>query len=328
MRNGLGLRGVLRAAGALLIVAGVLVMAYSGYAYVSATLAEREAEAHIPGQVAEGASSAPTVLPAFQEPSAMPTRSGEAIPTARPTAVPFPADPSGSAEANGSKRSTEDFRLPTVAQSTNTGPRETTTLGRSVGAQGLARGDGADPTRLIIPRLKLDTRVDEATWAIVNENGTDAPEWQIPFDAVGHLSTTAKPGEAGNAVISGHQNLIGPNKFGLGKFAGLWNLQKGDPFYVFDRIGRIFQFRVAASYFLKEEGEPLEVREQHAQQILRDDGTPIVTFETCWNGPQAPLSGNTYRWIVVANLTGSVDSSTVPDIGNVNPAGSGMGLVQ
>ncbi len=330
-------RGVFRLAGAVLMVAGLLILVYSAYTYVEASLAEREAEAHIPGQVAGAAPSAPTGLPTLLQSSGRSTHDAsapsrtpptDAPATATPTNIPLPADAAQSTGPGASTRSTEVLRLPATVQPT--APRLATNqaVGMPVGPQGLARGSGANPTRLIIPRLKLDTRVDEATWAVVNENGTDAPEWQIPFDAVGHLSTTAKPGEAGNAVISGHHNLIGPDLFGLGKFAGLWNLLNGDPVFIYDRVGRILQYRVAASYFLKEAGEPLSVREQHAQQILKDDGTPIVTFETCWNGAQAPLSGNTYRWIVVANLVGSVDPSQIPNIGNYNTADSGTRIAK
>lgn len=303
-------------AGAVLIVAGLLILIYSAYTYAKASLALRAAEAEIPGQVTIVAQAAPTVLPTFPESSATATPS---------VASPALTEPT---ESGPAAISTEILRLPKMVQTAEPGARATPTGKMGIGPQGLARGSGANPTRLIIPRLKLDTRVDEATWAVVNENGTDAPEWQIPFDAVGHLSTTAKPGEAGNAVISGHHNLIGPDLFGLGKFAGLWNLLNGDPVFIYDRVGRILQYRVAASYFLKEAGEPLSVREQHAQQILKDDGTPIVTFETCWNGAQAPLSGNTYRWIVVANLVGSVDPSQIPNIGNYNTADSGTRIAK
>jgi LPXTG-site transpeptidase (sortase) family protein len=285
-------RGVVRSVGALLVVAGLLVLAYAVYSYAQASLAEREAEAHIPGQAAQTMQETPPVVLTLPKSSAthsasptMPEKTGT------PTRVTPPTLPAQPTEPLTTKTSTVEW---------------------VIGKGGLPRGAGADPTRLIIPRLKLDSLVEEATWAVVDENGTGTAEWQIPFDAVGHLSTTPKPGEAGNAVISGHHNLIGPNTFGLGKFAGLWNLQLGDPVYSFDRIGRIFEYRVTSDYVLKELGEPLSVREQHAQQILRDDGTPIITFETCWNGAQAPLSGNTYRWIVVANLVGTVFSEPDP----------------
>jgi hypothetical protein len=285
------LKRLLRWGGALLILAGLIMLAYAGYTYAQVSLAEREAEAHIPGQVAVIAGASPTAQPS---PPAG-TASATLVPTA--TSLPPPTEISATI-------------IPTVISQPRPSEISATALPALqtvVGPQGLPRGQGADPERLIIPRLKLDTGVKEATWAVVDENGMATSEWQIPFDKVAHLSTTPKPGEAGNAVISGHHNLIGPNKFGLGKFAGLWNLDTGDPVYIYDSLGRVFLYRVSSHYFVKELGEPLSVREEHASNILKDSRDPIVTFETCWNGAQAPLSGNTYRWIVIAALVGTID---------------------
>lgn len=266
-----------------MIVLGLITVAYAGYSYVTTSMAVREAEAHIPGDPTQVAITQPS------EPPSPPPNTATATSTSVPTFTSAPSP-------------------------TQVAPTETATSGLGVGPQGLPRGQGANPTRLVIPRLKLDTGVMEATWSVVDENGSPTSEWQIPFTSVGHLSTTPKPGEAGNAVVSGHHNLIGPNEFGLGKFAGLWNLQAGDQLFFFDAKGRVFDYRVEDFYPLKELGEPLSVREAHAQQILQDTDLPIVTLETCWNGPQSPLSGNTYRWIVVATLSGTVDPIEVPRI--------------
>lgn len=302
----MSLRGLFRWVGVLLILAGLLMLGYAGYTFAQASLAEREAEGHVPGQATDIAESAP------------PARPTPSLAQAKATVVPAPSQaplvlPSSTiASATATLVPQPSQTRPAIARSAGASAGIETV----VGPDGLALGTGADPDRLIIPRLKLDTRVDEATWAVVDENGTATSEWQIPFDAVAHLSTTPKPGEAGNAVISGHHNLIGPNEFGLGKFAGLWNLRTGDPVYVFDTLGRIFLYRVASHYILQELGEPLSVRQEHARQILSDNGKAITTFETCWNGAQAPLSGNTYRWIVVADLVGTVKSIQVPVFSN------------
>ncbi len=173
------------------------------------------------------------------------------------------------------------------------------------------RGTGKPGVRLVIPRMQLDTAIKEAGWTTANQKGRLYSDWNLPYDAAGHLINTAQPGEAGNMVISGHNNLVGPNQFGVGLFAGLWNVKPGDMFYVIDAQGRAFEYQVTKSYPLKEEGQPAAVRAQHAQQILADNGQPVATLITCWNGPVAPLSGNTYRWIVDAMLTGQVDVNSV-----------------
>lgn len=174
------------------------------------------------------------------------------------------------------------------------------------------RGQGQTATRVVIPRMRLDQPVKEATWTTSNQKGTLYSDWVLPYDAIGHLVNTARPGEAGNMVLSGHNNLVGPNKFGVGLFAGLWDMKPGDPFYVVDQASRAYEYKVTQSYSLREEDQPMSVREQHARQILEDNGQPTATLITCWNGPVAPLSGNTYRWVVKADFVGEVDASLLP----------------
>ncbi len=273
----------LRWLGVFLVLAGLIVISYAGLTYYQTAQAEKQAEARIPD--APGAAVLlPTLTP---EP---PTDTPTPPPTDVPTSTPQPTTPA---------------------------PTATPTIQMVVDSKGLPKGLGVPPMRIVVPRMRLDTKVTDATWDVVNENGQQVSEWQIPYDGVGHLKTTADPGEAGNAVISGHNNLIGPNIFGVGKFAGLWNLQVGDPVYITDMLGRTFMYKVASFYHVQELGMPEAVRVQHAQDMLADNGQPIVTLETCWNGPQAPLSGNTYRWVVRAALIGTVDSSQIPQ---VNPS--------
>lgn len=177
---------------------------------------------------------------------------------------------------------------------------------------GLPRGAGQPPTRLVIPKMNLDTGIQDARLTTSQQDGQLYADWLIPYNAVGHIGGTANPGELGNMVISGHHNLIGPNQFGKGQFGGLWDLQVGDPIYLFDESGRAFAYAVSRSYDVKELGESLSVREQHAQEIMADTGEPILTLITCWNGALAPYSGNTYRWIVAANLVNPIEPDQVP----------------
>lgn len=287
-----------------LALAGLLILIYAGAIFFQNTKAENVAETRVPGQEKLTAQMTNSPMPTTTEisptPSIMPTLTLSPTLTTEPYATPR-------------LLGTPVSQIPTAIPAQPASPPATPVPLTVVPSAGLPRGQGANPTRLVIPRLRLDIPVREATWIINNQSQA---EWQIPFDAVGHLSTTAKPGEAGNAVISGHHNLIGPNRFGVGKFAGLWNLQVGDSLYIADAQGRNFIYQVEQYYTLKELGEPLSVREQHAQQIIADNGTPRVTFETCWNGAQAPLSGNTYRWIVVSRLVGTIDASQIPSVQN------------
>ena len=269
---------VLRRLGALLLLAGLAILVLACAGYVQQTQTEKQAEARVPGQ---GTQPTPVILPTLAPNTATPTQ------VASPTATRIPTQPP---------------------------PTATPTVQMVVGANGLQPGRGAVPVRLVIPRMKLDTQVDEATWDVVDQNDQQVSEWQIPYDAAGHLKTTPKPGEVGNAVISGHNNLTAPNVFGVGLFAGLWNLQQHDPIYLTDALGRTFLFQVQTYYYVQELGVAESVREQHYQQMVANTNTPTITLETCWNGYAAPLSGNTYRWVVRAQLIGTVDGSKIPSV--------------
>ncbi len=177
-----------------------------------------------------------------------------------------------------------------------------------------APGSGKAGARLVIPRMQLDASISEATWTTNNNQGRIYTDWVLPYQSIGHLANTVNPGEAGNMILSGHNNLVGPNQFGVGLFAGLWNLKPGDPVYVYDQAGRTFEYQVTQSYPMKEVGEPLSVLQQQWKDISAYHGTPETTLVTCWNGPVAPLSGNSYRWIVSAKLVGEVDPAQVPQV--------------
>jgi len=178
----------------------------------------------------------------------------------------------------------------------------------------LPKGAGQPPTRLVIPKMKLDTGVQEATLETSEQAGQAYTDFLVPYNAVGHLVTTVNPGELGNMVISGHHNLTAPNQFGKGLFGGLWDLQAGDTVYLFDGAGRAFAYAVSKSYYVKELGEPYAVRAEHGKEIFADTGDPVLTLITCWNGTAAPYSGNTYRWIVSAYLLNPVSPGQVPVI--------------
>ncbi len=205
---------------------------------------------------------------------------------------------------------------PTVQAMPSSTPSATAQPTKAVLRPPFPRGKGLPGTRLVIPRMRLDVKIGNATWTNGTSQGNLYTDWNMPYDAVGHLEHTANPGEAGKVVIAGHNNLVGPNQFGVGLFAGLWDLKPGDVFYIFDSAGRVFEYRVTKSYPLLEEGQPETVRQQHARQVLADDGTAQATLLTCWNGPIAPLSGNSYRWVVESKFVGEVNEEQVPSYGH------------
>lgn len=320
-------RRLLRILGALLVLAGLAILLFALYSYARQRQLEAELEARVPGQPLSPSPTAVVLMPSFDGDlnttanSAVETSEGtghgaqatssavtvtpvatDAPSTATPTAISLAPRPAGSNE----DEFMNPFRFPTrpvptaVALLVPTGtPTTALSLGRSLG---YPRGQGPQAVRLIIPKLNMDLEIRRSDYVTFEQNGQLVTDWNVPYDAAGHLATTAQPGEIGNAVISGHHNLVGPNQFGLGKFAGLWNLAVEDEIRVQTSDGKTQVWRVIQSYPLKEGGEPLSVRVQHAQQVMGDTSVPRLTLVTCWNGKDNPLSGNTYRWVIVSEL--------------------------
>ncbi len=327
-------RPVLKIMGALLALAGVAILVYALYMYVAQKQLEATLTAQIPGQNTNPhITSTPVVLvPALDNPppTSLPTMDSTRV---SPSVTPFPThatpvQPDPTSAVNVMRTATAISLIPRTPVPTDEitnilskptiSPTPTIILaGVAVPtpaegaptidagaphANGTPRGTGALATRLEIPKLNLDIPIKTAQYVTFQQNGQLISDWNVPFDAAGHLVTTVQPGEIGNAVLSGHHNLIAPNQFGLGVFAGLWNLSVGDEIRVDTDDGKVQLWRVKETFPIKEGGEPLAVRIQHAQQIMADGAQPVLTLLTCWNGQANPLSGNTYRWVIHAEL--------------------------
>ncbi len=313
-------RKALRLIGGLMAVAGVAILLYAVYAYFSQRQLEAELTAQIPGQVLSGE---PTITPVVLAPAAN-SASTTSVAVAgalilSPSVTPIPAhvtpvQPDATSAANVLSTATAISLTPRtpVPLSTRTGaqsvaapttaPTRVSVNAAAPSSLGKPRGTGPDAIRLMIPKLNMDLGVEPAPLITFNQGGQLVTDWDVPFDAAGHLNTTVQPGEIGNAVLSGHHNLKAPNEFGLGVFAGIWNLAIGDEIHVQTEDGKEQLWRVKETFPIKEGGEPLSVRVKNAQQIMSDTALPTLTLLTCWNGKSNPLSGNTYRWVIHAEL--------------------------
>lgn len=134
----------------------------------------------------------------------------------------------------------------------------------------------AEPTRLIMPTVALDTPV--VTTYVVDG------VWQVAEYAAGYMSGTAKPG-TGNTALAGHAGLRGA------VFRDLGRLQAGDPIFV-DAGGWRYQYHVRD----RRDVWPTQV------EVLAPTETPILTLITCTNW-------DTQRLVVTADL---VDSMPAP----------------
>lgn len=164
----------------------------------------------------------------------------------------------------------------------------------------------APPVRIRIPALGVDTRVVPVPKMPVNGSGLFT--WATADYAAGYHEGSAYPGQRGNLIISGHNNIKGA------VFRPLSLLGDPDvpfpygiPVYITDARGRVFVYRFAAIYKLREAGASLAERLQNARFLAPTD-VPVLTLITCW-----PVNGNAYRIVVRAWFAGLAGEVSPPD---------------
>lgn len=124
------------------------------------------------------------------------------------------------------------------------------------------------PTRLVISKLAID-------WPIVEGDG-----WEELKRGVGHHIGSADPGERGNMVLSGHDDVYGE------VFKDIDQLAVGDLVLVYAG-GHAFRYEVRARRVVS----PSEL------SVLYPTREPVVTLITC-----TPYRVDTQRLVVVAQL--------------------------
>jgi LPXTG-site transpeptidase (sortase) family protein len=128
--------------------------------------------------------------------------------------------------------------------------------------------------RVIIPSIKVDSKVIEVGWDLVEQGGQQVAVWQVAEYAVGQHKGSANPGEGGNIVLAGH---VG----GFGKvFRDLYYVKPGDQMTIYS-AGRQYVYIVQERLLVTEEGVSPEQRAANALLIGPTD-REVVTMITCW----------------------------------------------
>lgn len=156
-----------------------------------------------------------------------------------------------------------------AAAGTHPDPASTATIIASVDAPALGFEQqplpGALPTRLVVPSAGIDTAVREVG-AFPAPDGSLA--WETAWDAAGHHLDSARPGQPGNVVISGHVSVA--NADDVAVFATLDRVAEGDHIEVF--AGNVsFRYRVTGVRVVA----PGEV------DVLRSGHQAEITLITC-----------------------------------------------
>jgi sortase A len=150
-----------------------------------------------------------------------------------------------------------------------------------------------EPDRLIIPAIDLDTLLIDVGWEVVERGDRRYTEWQTADNAAGRHLNSARPGEQGNVVLSGHHNTKGE----VFRRISEQELAAGDMIYLYDAQGQRYTYQVT------EVTEPLlEVGASETQRLanaryIQPTSDARVTLVTCW-----PYWTNTHRIVVVGSL--------------------------
>jgi sortase A len=224
---------------------------------------------------------AAAVLAACSAPPAGPT---PAPTTAPPAVLPAPGD-----EAPTSAPAPDQPSVGVTPSAGQTQPTATPVGGESLPEPPLQ----SEPNRLVIPAIDLDTSIVDVGWEVVERGEQRTTEWQTADNAAGRHVNSARPGEQGNVVLSGHHNTKGE----VFRRISQQELAVGDMIYLYDEQGRRFSYQVT------EVTDPLaEVGASEAQRLanasyIQPTSDARVTLVTCW-----PYWTNTHRIVVVGSL--------------------------
>mgnify|MGYP005840220107 CR=1 FL=1 len=254
---------LLRGFGSVLMVVGTILVLATGALYAYSQYERRQFDL-------EEAAIARAELTEAAASTSQPTDGDQSTQTPTPTLAREPEQPTPPPASTSSVRSAES----TVAPAPTASPTRTPAL---------------PPDRVVVPRIKLDSRVVES---VVIDG-----EWTVPRFVAGHLQGTADPGEEGNVVLSGHIESISSGNV----FANIGQIEVGDDIFV--RGGQTWLRYVVV--------ETKTVANSDLS-VIGPQGFPSLTLITC-TGNWLPLARDyDQRLIVVAKLGSEVPQERVP----------------
>lgn len=152
------------------------------------------------------------------------------------------------------------------------------------------------PVRLTVPALNFAVPIESMRWQVAEIEGTRQAVWEVPAVSAGWHINSARPGTAGNLVLSGH-HLIGAAVFAplaRGEFT------VGAEILIEDDQGRTFLYQVS------EVAQPIPVNGSTAEKTqamayVAPSEQPLLTLVTGW-----PDFSDTHYLFVRATLAGRV----------------------
>lgn len=226
----------------------------------------------------------PTATPAspLATPTNTPAPTNTAVPAPTSTAIPAPTSlpPTGADLAQ--LQLNDGWNEASLSSNAETDMQQTDQPSY------LANGALLYPVHLAAPAIGLDSEVKPLGWRQVTQGEQEVSIWHMVDKAAGWHLNSVVPGQVGNAVISGHNNIGGS------VFRKLDRLQPGDEITVQTNVGTAVAYTVAEVKIVPEKYASAAQREANAQAISATTDERL-TLITCW-----PASSNTHRVIVVA----------------------------
>jgi LPXTG-site transpeptidase (sortase) family protein len=142
--------------------------------------------------------------------------------------------------------------------------------------------------RLAIPALEIDAPIQPVGMISQLIGGKPAQQWSVPGEySVGWHDTSAPPGQPGNTVLNGHNNVHGA------VFRDLADLALGEQIILYNDQ-RSYVYEITQRELFEERGQPLKVRSMNARWIFPTSDERL-TIVTCW-----PNATNSHRLVVIA----------------------------
>jgi len=150
----------------------------------------------------------------------------------------------------------------------------------------VATATSALPVRLVVPGIGVDAPVTvrsvDPTGLMQNPDGATDVAW---------YDFTARPGQGGNAVFSGHLDY---HDYGPAVFARLAEVKPGDVVEVRLENGTLHRYAVSVSVLYPADSAP-------SQEIVGPTGREMVTLVTCGGTWQGRPRGYSHRLVVRAD---------------------------
>lgn len=143
------------------------------------------------------------------------------------------------------------------------------------------------PIRIEIPKIAVNHPIVETVLQEVNWNGQPSWLWPVPLYAVGHRESSARPGEKGNMILSGHNNM------GSAVFVSLASLMPGDEIILYT-ADQTHRYQVEFSEKIRWTWATEEELERHFD-LGSNTADERLTLISCW-----PYATFTHRIYVVA----------------------------